>query len=360
MERLSHYIVAGFILTALAFIPAYGGTALYTLEVNNRQRVSYELEIPVQHPGTLAMEAEWTTPRILTFRFEGPGQPLRRIRRSGPSPMRLEVDVNPHSPHLSEVWKLRIMGLAASGEGTVILKVEIPDSPDLLKEREEEQIIAAAPPDPEPEPWMVPKEPPPGIPDDRKRLHRAVEELRTEVVLPGWKTAVDPCRWQGDFLRYAVDWRDRTSSGNDMPAISTRRFLKDLVEVIRKVEDLRSSDDPVLAGPMPPRGKQRRAWLSLRRSRILDLEAEIDLALNKFRTGFTPKLEEETWPQRFTSCLMACERFFEERVRMGEEKALNRDLALSQWETVLAAADVMESLASLSVMVPEDGYITSN
>jgi len=354
LERLTQHLAAAVALAALASLPALGVTQQYTLEIKDRQRISYELEIAVTHPGTLAMEAVWDSSRMLTFRFEGPGAPLRRIRRSGPSPMRLEIEVAPDSPHLAEVWKLNIMGLAASGGCRVDLTLEVPDPPWKVREEEEERAIAAAPPKPviEPKPWMISREPSTGLSEDRVHLHSTVEKLRSEIVLPGWKTAIDSCRWQTDFMRYATVWRDRTAAESDLPDISTRRFLLNLSEVVRKVDKLRNSDDPVLAGPMPPPGEEQRPWLSLRRTRIMALESEMDQLLDNLKSGFAPRLESEIWPQRFIICLMACERFFEERVRVGDDKASNRDLAGAQWDTVLAAADAMEALASLSVIIP--------
>jgi hypothetical protein len=48
---------------------------------------------------------------------------------------------------------------------------------------------------------------------------------------------------------------------------------------------------------------------------------------------------------RLVSCLTACERYFEERIRLGERQATNREIAIAQWERLLAAAEALDDLA---------------
>jgi hypothetical protein len=339
-------------LIAATFLPAAGATRLYTLDLYDRQRVAFELEIQVHHPGVLTVEAEWEPSRVLTLKLQGPGVPPYRVRRTGPSPQRLEVEVSPDGPHLAEVWRLSILGHPAMGAGGGRLTVTVPDPPA----EPEEEILPAEPPEPEPEPWMVPVRPPARVGADRIRLFETVEGLRRVVVLPGWETSIDSCGWQSGFLQYAVRWRELSSGGPGLPTVSTRRYLQKLSDMVRQVDELRTSDDPVLTGPVPDSSAEKRVWLSLRRGRILPLEREIDLLLDNLRNGFAPELEVEDWPQRFISCLMACERFLEEKTRVGEERASNREIADTQWRATLAAADVMEALASLSAVLPEEGH----
>ena len=49
---------------------------------------------------------------------------------------------------------------------------------------------------------------------------------------------------------------------------------------------------------------------------------------------------------------MGCQRHFEERVRLGEERATNLDLARSEWDRLLAAAESLAALAELSAWDP--------
>jgi hypothetical protein len=53
---------------------------------------------------------------------------------------------------------------------------------------------------------------------------------------------------------------------------------------------------------------------------------------------------ERGWPARFSACLAACERYFEERVRIADEAA-NAELARTEWDRYLDAASALEALA---------------
>ena len=53
-------------------------------------------------------------------------------------------------------------------------------------------------------------------------------------------------------------------------------------------------------------------------------------------------------PVRLVSCLTACERYFEQRARLGEERAGNGDIALTQWPRVLSAGEAIGSLVELA------------
>ena len=71
---------------------------------------------------------------------------------------------------------------------------------------------------------------------------------------------------------------------------------------------------------------------------------QVDFYNHRFVAG---ELESESWPTRLVSCLAACERYFEQRVRLGEREAQNAELAQAQWAPLTAAADVLEALAFL-------------
>jgi hypothetical protein len=70
--------------------------------------------------------------------------------------------------------------------------------------------------------------------------------------------------------------------------------------------------------------------------------------LHSIHKGRVPQLEQEPWFGRFVSCLIACENHFEQRGRLGEARALNREVVEEQWERLLLAADALDSLAALA------------
>ena len=45
---------------------------------------------------------------------------------------------------------------------------------------------------------------------------------------------------------------------------------------------------------------------------------------------------------------MACERYFEDRGRLGEDNAPNQMLAREQWDRMLATAEALQRLVDLS------------
>ena len=123
--------------------------------------------------------------------------------------------------------------------------------------------------------------------------------------------------------------------------------LGEIVLAIKRVETLRSSDDPILAGPAPSAPAERRNWFLLREQQILVLESALDDVRAELERGHAPELQSQPWTLKLMSCVTACERFFEERVRIGDERATNLDLARVQWERVLAAAEALEALVAL-------------
>jgi hypothetical protein len=120
-----------------------------------------------------------------------------------------------------------------------------------------------------------------------------------------------------------------------------------MVQTIDSVEALRTSKDPLVAGPPPSDSTMRNAWVRLRSTRIVPVEDELDQILGMVQRRYSSQLEQEQWPIRFVSCLTACERFFEQRSRLGEKRAENGDLALSQWPRILAASRALAELSEL-------------
>jgi hypothetical protein len=170
---------------------------------------------------------------------------------------------------------------------------------------------------------------------------RAVEAYRVSVAP---SIPVDACAWQQEFLRYAAIARDRLVTSAATPDVPTLRYFARLGSAIRSVEELRSSREPALAGPVPEDREARRDWLITRNEKVRPIERRLDELSELLRRGHAPALEEERWVPRLTACLTACERFFDERVRLGSDAdASNRELAEAQWSRLLAAAEVFEA-----------------
>ncbi len=85
----------------------------------------------------------------------------------------------------------------------------------------------------------------------------------------------------------------------------------------------------------------------MRRSRVKPIEHELDILLDMPKDGYVPELEGQEWPYRLVSCLMACERNFEERGRSGAEQGTNQELADETWPIIVVAAEVLEALDRL-------------
>lgn len=333
-------------LVAVALGPAHAEARRYTIAVPDRQATSFVLDLDIEHAGTLVVEAEWSGPRVLSFRVEGPGHPTVKTRRSGPSPQRLEAVVGESALPASTGWRLVIRALPASGraEGTISVQLPTPGDPDPPEEPEPPASIEAPP---EPEPWAMPATPPPGARPKVAGVYAGIERYRSWVAGPDGALRRDACGWQEGLLRYLAGRRERVAGDGAVISEATGRYLGRLVNVIRDVEKIRSSNDPLLAGPAPGDRLRERAWQAVRRQRIEPIEAELDFLTTAVRRGFAPELEGEDWPSRFVSCMTACERYFERRVLLGDGGAPNRDLALDQWDGFLAASFALEALAAL-------------
>jgi len=331
-----------FFLSVGLALPAAGETLLYTLEVPAGNAVTYEIPFEPSHEGRGAIVAEWAGHRMLAFRVESPGPWSRKFRRNGPSPQRLEFDVDAYGVGTGP-WKLTVVALASSGGGAGTISIELPD-----------EVVPGPPPEaPEiptpsavdlPAQWELPRNRIEGLPPAWNRLQTVAEELRRVVVD---RTTPDACSWQSDLLRFSLDRLDRRGLRDSIPARETRELLAEMAETIDLVERYRVSKDPRIAGPPPRTERDLRSWTIERRERYMALEAKLDGLIRSIRRGHAPELARDDWPLRLISCITACERHFEERVRVGAELAANRELTEVQWERILVARRVLEALGHL-------------
>jgi len=340
LNRLALLLAA---LAALAGTAAEGATYRYLLDVRDGSDSAFEVEFEAPHPGTLAVAAEWDGTRILSFRLDGPGDPSFVGRRSGPSPQRMEVAFADAAPAGGRKLKLSIRALPGRGIAKGTLTLEIPDAPEIVEERRK-AAEPPPPPPPQPDPWTVPAMVPQGASPAVEQLFAAVERYRALVVGRGFDPLPDACGWRVDLLRRLADWREGASAGRPGPAVPDMRYLGRLAATARQVGELRDSKDPILGGPAPTDSLRKRAWEQVRKEQIRPLERELDSLTESLRGGFAPGLRAEAWLPRLIACLTACERYFEERVRLGVEEASNADLAKAQWDSILAAVGALEKL----------------
>ena len=311
-------------------------------EIPDGQEAAYEVPFEVEHPGTLVIDAQWTGSRIISFRVEGPGDPATRVRRTGPSPQRIEIPISEGLGSMATSWKLLIRALASRGEAKATVRVELPDSPEVMAQKRAAETPPPPPP-PEPEPWTLKSEAPAGAVTNLVAFFEAVERYRVGIVRTDGTFNPDPCGWRTDLLRYLANARDQLDIAGSPPSASTLRFLDGLSRAVRHVEELRISKDPLLIGPIPE--NSRRVWSMLHKEQIRPLQRELDALTESLRGGTAPDLEKAAWPPRFVACLTACERHFEDRATAGEEAAVNGDLARAQWGSFLAASSALDALA---------------
>jgi hypothetical protein len=335
-------------LWPLALVVACGLTSAraafwdYTISVPDGREATFELPFSVEYAGSVTIEASWTGPRLLFFGVEGPGRVVL-ARRSGPSPQRLDLTADAASIARGTGLKLTIKALPARGEASGRLRVTAPDPPDVVALREAE-LHPPPPPPPPPPAWTLTRTAPEGAPPEVARVYEAVEAFRA-AVLPATDGPADACTWQIEFLKYAVAARDRLGDHGVAPDVPTLRYFARLAEAIRRVDVLRTGTNPAIAGPVPVDRDDRRDWLIARSEIVRPIERSLDELTELLRGGHAPALEDEPWLPRFTACLTACERFYDERVRFGgDENAPNRDLAAAQWNRILAAGHVFEAL----------------
>ncbi len=187
---------------------------------------------------------------------------------------------------------------------------------------------------------------PAGAPPAVVRLFEALERLRGMIVSTSGDLRPDPCSWQQAFLQHALTLRDDPATA--APGGAAPTCLMRLSSAVRRVEELRNSRDPILAGPEPADPRERSVWRALRNEWLRPLEDELDSLLESVRGEQCAELRGEAWPPRFVACLTACERYFDDRGRKGEYEAANREMARAEWEVFLAAAEVIEAIAAQS------------
>ncbi len=333
------------LIAAAATVSVAADPLVYRLEIRDREAARYTLELPVRNPGALQVNIEWSGSRTLSFRIEGPGSPAVKTRRAGPSPQQLVAEVTDLELATSKPWTLHIHSLSDRGTIDGVLTVTLPPAPGLYPETEEAQL---APPPPPPDPWLLPDVAPRDASDGLVRVFETSEGFREWAVVSQGVPRNDACGWQADLLRYLAARRNalRDGQSEDIEE-ATSRFMLRVAKAVRLVDELRSSEDPILSGPMPEHDLQQRAWLAVRKRRIEPVEAELDALNSLLRGEFAPQLVDETWPQRLVGCLTACERYFEQRTRLGTERAASASLAFDQWDGILAAAGALEALASV-------------
>jgi hypothetical protein len=315
----------------------------YTFSVPEGREAKFELPFPVQYEGSVTIDATWTGPRLLFFGVEGPGG-ISVARRSGPSPQRLELSADAAAIARGTGWKITLKALPARGEASGRVRVTAPDAPAVVAAREA-ALHPPPPPPPPPPAWTLPRAAPPSASPDLLRLYEAVETLRAGVLNPAGANG-DACTWQIEFLRFVVAARDRLGDSGTPPDLPSLRYFARLANAIRGVSQIKTSRDPILAGPVPVSREQRRDWLIARNEIVRPIERSLDELTELLRGGHAPALEDEPWLPRFTACLTACERFYDERVRLGgEENAPNRDLAAGQWARIADAGRVFDALS---------------
>ena len=348
MKRLLAGCWSALFFAGLAWIccaPVAAETLRYGLQIPDGDSVTYLLDLDVRHPGELTVKADWNGPRNLSFKLTPPDRAYGALLRSGPSPQEMETTIKAEG-FRAGVWTLRIFALSGKGLGEGSLVVELPGPRSKVPEVEEREAETIH--RPEPEPWMRPFHPSSPVRTDLVPFLEATERYRANLFGRDYEAPHDVCQWQAPLMRYLAESRASMLSGSTRPSETTGEFLKHLATAIDSVDEMRRTKDPLVNGPAPGDTAMRNAWLKLRTRKIRPVEDELDQLLSLLQRGHAPDLDDEEWPLRLVSCLTACERYFEQRARLGEKRAGNRDLALTQWPRVLSAGQAISSLVELT------------
>ena len=305
------------------------------------ETTSWHVDFDVPYPGTVAVVADWSSPRLVSLRIDGlPGSQIS-IRRAGPPPQRIELEVGPELTGPDRAWSVQIHALpareAAEGRITVLTPERAKDEADRTAAADALPITAPA------TRWRKPYD----IPEDASEREvawiLALERFRNVVVDDD---ATDSYRWQDGMLRHLASIRDDRAAGKARPENTTRRMLEEIAAAIRAVDELRVSEDPLIVGPVPVDRDRRRAWQALRSERIGPVENSLNDLLTRLQRGHAPELEREKWSIRLVSALSACERYYDDLVTVGAPYAAGADVAEAQWMRLLAAAEVFERLSA--------------
>lgn len=324
----------------LAVSAAAAGSLEYTLDLPASDSISYVVEFEVREPGQVVVDAAWSSARILTLKLDPPGAAAER--RTGPSPQKLTLEVRPAALREDEKWVLSIHGLPARQAGTGTLTITVPEARAEVASGLEQQSTEKVPPPRNP--WEIPRQAPPGASLAVLNLFGATERMR-HTLLGTAPPAPDACHWQSDLLRYLALARDSLSDSGSGPAADTLRMLTRMSGAVGQVESFRVSEDPLLVPPDSDDRAQRRVWQVIFGHQTAPLRSTLDVLLHDLEDQRAPELESQEWPLRFMSCLIACERFFEEQRSRGGATATNRKLADDQWERILVAGDALDALA---------------
>jgi hypothetical protein len=207
--------------------------------------VAFRIPFDVQHPGTVVMDASWTGTRVISFRIEDPAGGGPPVRLSGPSPQRLHVEVSAAALAEGPVQRVLLLRSRDAREpATGKVTLTLPDDPRRgPRPRGGGQAEAGR----RRPPRIRGRCPPPRRPAPRPALAAVFEDVeayRAQVIAPDGARRPDGCGWQDDLLRALAQWRDAAPRDT-----GTASLLEAIAGGVRAVEDLRTTRDPILAGP---------------------------------------------------------------------------------------------------------------
>jgi hypothetical protein len=324
----------------LAAPPAGAEVVDYPIDLPPRE-VAYRIPFDVRYPGTVVVDASWTGDRVIAFRVEDAAGTQSVMRVTGPSPQRFKMEIAAAivaSGPVQRVLRVRSIDAREPGSGKVTLT--LPDDPVVVRAREE-AAKPKPPPPPPPDPWTVQAGRPALASPSLLRAFETVEAYRRLVIAPDGTRRPDACGWQDDLLRQLAAWRDAAAPATDEAAL-----LRAIATGVATVEDLRTSRDPILAGPTPEPGLRQRAWASLREQRLRPLHREFDVLTEQASHGLPGSLQGATWPARMVACLVSGERQIEAALAERSPEA-EPAAGPEQHGAILAAAEAFRALVTV-------------
>lgn len=323
----------------------------YSVELFDRQSSVFEIPIDIQYAGDLEIVADWDGNRRLAFRLDAQDGVTPSIRKTGPPPLRLKVPVSTSS--IGEAsWTLTIRSLPMSGASRGIVTIRPPRDPRLLaleeKTTRRERERAAQP---TLAPWELPRRLPPTVTPKAEALVQSAEHLRGWLVNDDLRMP-DSCRWQDELMRWSAKQRDLYLDEQISIDEPTSKLLDRIAKVIADVDQLSDSRDPAIVGPMPGERDARTTWLRKRASKLSGTKGELDFIMQSIQRDYAPDLSGESWPLRMISCLMASERYYEQRWLVGDTEAMNRELAEAQAEPLNRAQPLLRAIAATAAEEP--------
>lgn len=315
----------------------------YSVELFDRQSAVFEIPIDIEFPGDLEIVADWEGNRRLAFRLDASDGVTPSIRKTGPPPLRLKVPVQSVG---DASWTLTIRSLPMSGASQGVVTIRPPRDPRILAREEKldrrERESAARPTLAE---WELPREAPKVISPKAQALLQSAEHLRGWLVDEELRQP-DSCRWQDELMRWSANQRDRYLDEDLAVDEPTSKLLDRLAGVIAEVDQLSRSREALIVGPLPDERGARTAWLRKRATRLAPTKSELDFLMQSIQRDYAPDLSGESWPLRMVSCLMASERYFEQRWLVGADSAMNRELAEAQAEPLNRAQALLRAVAA--------------